>query len=58
MQGGRDLPSPLSFQEVTPRKRKAFHGSLEMGMKINNAGYIKPDINNFQPLMYYKTKND
>ena len=58
MQGSQDLPSPFLFQEVTSGKRKGFHGRLEMGVKINNTGYIKPDINNFQPLMYYKTKND
>ena len=58
MQGGHDLPSPLLFQEATPGKHKGFHMRSGRCVKIKNNGYIKPHINNVQPLMYYKKKND
>ena len=58
MQGGHDLPSQLLFQEVTRGKDKGFHMRLGRRVKIKNTWYIKPHINNFQPLMYYKKKND
>ena len=56
MQGGHDLPFPVSSQEVTLGKHKGFHMRLGRRVKIKNTGYIKPHINNFQPLMYYKKK--
>ena len=58
MEGSHDLPSPLLFQEVAPGKHKGFRMRLGRHVKIKNTWYIKRHINNFQPLMYYKKKND